>query len=657
MGLIDLKTDLKSLKYGKDRLGGGDSGQPYIQTSIDGLDVIARANEDGLIRGGRTAATKSSDIDSIRIGKFLDSSKGKLFITKQVGLQFSNPKLETRKINIGGTNSGILGFISNVANTLNTTFGPTRIYNLGVNTLAQIPVNAFGTHFNRHGLTPVQDDETKYLTVARFNNENGGNRLVGYTSKFKLGDRIENEPSLISKTSKFLSKASSLLTQIGSLLGGRISRTTSRIARAISFINTDINLEVDNYVGGPGSTYGIGKTIIRRYDNTEDDTRISAAFEKSTLKSLEAKINWSNVLSVSTGINPSSGNVGNSNPKDGEFLNSIPANSVSPAFKSYQKLTQTVNNLPTEANQRVGSLSLHNSRTNNITKDNKNFYYYGKGKVSSDSSRITYNNTNTFSRTDSNILTVGFRIVNPFDLDEDTIVLSAYMNGFKDGFNATWNETNYVGRAESFYIYQKYKRTVSFNLQIPCFNKDQLFKKHRALGQLSSVTAGNYNKNGLLGGVLIKLNVGNYLIGEYGILNSLDYSIPPDATWDTTPEGLLSMYIDASFNFTIVHKDLPTYDAGEGFFKYLPKRSGDYSYRNKDFVYVPNVDESEQERKDRSWTTDRYGALGGQVVSTSTGQLLQNLFTRKDNELFADNISAPESIEELPNNNFIGPLP
>jgi hypothetical protein len=34
MPLIDLKTDFTSLKYGKDTLGGGYSGQPYIQTSI-----------------------------------------------------------------------------------------------------------------------------------------------------------------------------------------------------------------------------------------------------------------------------------------------------------------------------------------------------------------------------------------------------------------------------------------------------------------------------------------------------------------------------------------------------------------------------------------------------------------------------------------------
>jgi hypothetical protein len=61
------------------------------------------------------------------------------------------------------------------------------------------------------------------------------------------------------------------------------------------------------------------------------------------------------------------------------------------------------------------------------------------------------------------------------------------MKGFKEDFNATWNPIDYAGRAESLYVYNKFKRTVSFNLQIPCFNKKELFEKHRALGQLASL--------------------------------------------------------------------------------------------------------------------------------------------------------------------------
>ena len=52
--LVDLKTDLKSLKWGNDQLFGGSSGQPYIQTSIpDDLDdLFPDDNNDFLWRGG-----------------------------------------------------------------------------------------------------------------------------------------------------------------------------------------------------------------------------------------------------------------------------------------------------------------------------------------------------------------------------------------------------------------------------------------------------------------------------------------------------------------------------------------------------------------------------------------------------------------------------
>ena len=208
MSLLDLKTDLKSLKYGKDRPGGGDSGQPYqrvdINTVDSGFNRFRMTNfDDGLVRGGVVGAANASIVDTLRIGKFLtDFPKGPLFIAKQIGLQLSNPALETKKITIG-SGRGVLGFIGNTLSAVNNALGPTRIYNLGINTLAQVPVNAFSIHFNRHGLLPVQDDQTKYLAVAQFNNEGGGspnNRLVGLRNRFNLGDRQkENIPGFNNK--------------------------------------------------------------------------------------------------------------------------------------------------------------------------------------------------------------------------------------------------------------------------------------------------------------------------------------------------------------------------------------------------------------------------------------------------------------------------
>ena len=171
------------------------------------------------------------------------------------------------------------------------------------------------------------------------------------------------------------------------------------------------------------------------------------------------------------------------------------------------------------------------------------------------------------NRYDPNILSVVFRIINPFTQAEDPIIFSAYIKGFRDTFDATWNEYNYAGRSESFYTYGKGKRNIGFSLDIPCFNKEQLVEKYRALGQLASTTAGAYNENGLLGGVLIKLNVGNHIKGEYAILNNLSYEIPDETSWDI--DAKLAMLIRATFSFTIIHSKLPEYKANEGFYKHI----------------------------------------------------------------------------------------
>jgi hypothetical protein len=141
------------------------------------------------------------------------------------------------------------------------------------------------------------------------------------------------------------------------------------------------------------------------------------------------------------------------------------------------------------------------------------------------------------------------------------------MKGFRDNFDGTWNEYNYVGRSESFYTYGKFKRNIGFSLDIPCFNESELLDKYQKLGQLASTTAGAYNENNLLGGVLIQLNIGNHINGDYGLLTNLSYEIPDDSTWDI--DAQLAMYIKATFSFNIVHANLPEYKKDKGFFNNL----------------------------------------------------------------------------------------
>jgi hypothetical protein len=238
MPLIDLKTNLKSLKYGKDRIGGGDSGQPYIKNDINNpINVLGF--DDGLVRGGAVGAIKSSVIDTLRIGKFLtDIPKGPLWIVKQAGLQFSNPKLEVKK-SLGGFFSSLL--TGDLGPATGGALQPTRLYNLGINTLAQVPVNAFGVHFNRHGLLPVQDESTKYLAVVTANNKGNSknNRLVDYlNTKMNVTTVAATKPSLLQK-----------LINLIPIVKGFVQPKQQTL---------------NSYLGGPGSVYGVGTTIIKR---------------------------------------------------------------------------------------------------------------------------------------------------------------------------------------------------------------------------------------------------------------------------------------------------------------------------------------------------------------------------------------------------------
>ena len=581
----------KSLKYGSDTPGGGDSGQPYI-TDPEGR-ITVRAGDDGFVRGGALGAARSAAKDTLRIQKFLENKpKGTLFIARQVGLQLSNPRLEVKK-GAQGIIEGI--FDADLGPITGGLLQPTRLYNLGINTLAQVPANIIGTHFNRHGLLPVQTDGSKYLSVVKFNNNSDNskyNRLVLLRNKLNVAN--DQTPRL--RDGRFIQA-------IGSILGFTVGQNN-----------------IDSYIGGPGSTYGLGFTDIPRYDFTNrNNSKIKQpSFEKGkinyfdTLKiSKQYVIDSVNTLDFNNRLAAIRSNINIDQPTTKptqidqaviKYDNNNPAGSNgtsdSPTLRDYKNLikqvddtnTKYINTLPTGSTpQSLTASFIDRQDATNVVDVGKTYRYYGgydtngnkkyvDTKTNDETQGIDYTNRNQFSRKDADILTVVFRAIPPFgtiatDINDAQYryAFSAYMKGFKDNFTGTWNETNYAGRSESFYIYNKFKRDVSFNLDIPCFNRQQLFEKHRALGQLAATTAGAYNAKGILGGVLLKVNIGNYLAGEYAILNSLSYDIPDDASWDTDDTALLAMYLKASFSLTIIHKEeAAQYKPDGGFFGHLP---------------------------------------------------------------------------------------
>ena len=216
MGLIDLKTNLKSLKYGNDQKGGGSSNQPYIVTPIP--DDLTSSAPDFLLRNGYLNPLNSIQDVSRLTRMFLDtkSPNGLLFITKQELLERQNPIQ---------------------ANT-------DRVYS-PLNTLAQAGVVATGYHLNKQGLNPFtpgyyDGGRSGYFFSTRAGSNvdggvNGGeNRLtLLYTSK------ITDQPLGTFTINPF----------------------------GVAGPNDQVNLI--SYTGGPNSALGFGQTNIRIQNPTQ----------------------------------------------------------------------------------------------------------------------------------------------------------------------------------------------------------------------------------------------------------------------------------------------------------------------------------------------------------------------------------------------------
>ena len=142
----------KSYQFGGgrayDRPDQGFSTEPFIKKGLNlGGDTKFNSITGGFIRGGLLLHAERNLQDVARIGKFLITGRGITFLAKQIGLQKSNPKVSEPAFERSKANH--------------------RIYNLGINTLAQVVGQGTGLHVNRQGLTPFSKggyaDEEKFL--------------------------------------------------------------------------------------------------------------------------------------------------------------------------------------------------------------------------------------------------------------------------------------------------------------------------------------------------------------------------------------------------------------------------------------------------------------------------------------------------------------
>jgi len=294
MALINLKTNLLTLKYGGDKLKGGASNQPYITTPIPGLqagydpntgqigysvgvednppfDVLAARFPEALVRGGLLAPINAGK-DVERLTKYffdLKSPRGLIFTANQNLLSRTAVKTETSfgaGYGGGAVNEGIY---------------------LPTSTLAQVAVQGWtGTHLNKQGLNPFKPTGVNTDTGSGFLNtllSAGGINL--YSDVVKQNNLEENNqfPTLKKNielqspkpvTDKFGPQIDPILPIITySLEGGYKNRLLDIWYN--KQLGTDGSNNILSYGGGPGSILGIGKTNIRFSDQRTGDRNVN----------------------------------------------------------------------------------------------------------------------------------------------------------------------------------------------------------------------------------------------------------------------------------------------------------------------------------------------------------------------------------------------
>ena len=248
--LINSTTDLNKLKFtssGGDRWDRGQSGQPYITTSIPGANdtfekqldgqPLPKSGVDFLLRGGLLSVDAATN-DVSRLTKLLFDTKspnGFEFIAKQNVLSRQNVKTEASfgtGYGFGALNQGLYTPISTLAQA-------------GVAPIAPGKINLFGAN-------PITDRNPLSGDFGNERSNNGG--LNGYFGTVNTQNIIQDGSWSDNNRLVLLNQGISVGTE-KTTVGGNITLNPD---------NAGVNIL--NYGGGPGSILLFGKTNIRFAD-------------------------------------------------------------------------------------------------------------------------------------------------------------------------------------------------------------------------------------------------------------------------------------------------------------------------------------------------------------------------------------------------------
>jgi len=498
MPLLDLKTDLRSLRFGSpntagDRPGSAWSGQPYIVTEL-GSDFLSPTPDrfaigtgtDFLLRGGASAFVDATT-DAVRLGKMFTDTKtpaGIQFIAKQELLSMTG-------VNI------FAGFRPGLRSLFNKSRLNDGVYLPLSTLLAAGPTgNIIGAHPNKQGTDPTGRSKT----LSRPQYLNWTNRTDPDETAISRVDYLTNEFIVAKNNDKTLY----------SYLGGpQAGSNPSAVRTRINFakdgtrtgVNNPLYLKNSNMFFGTGGATMDNSLLMRSSDNSYRVTGNIQDFRK--------EISDRSNIPTTTQILAR---------KRGTLTNAPDYNSRN--FEIRVGAGNPGNPLLDRHDYSIGALDPTTKKPNVVNKVNA-IYMYKAEAVSQDKPK-------------NDFVKFRFAVINPDNPKEKTFVhFPAFFNGqIQDTMGAKWGEFKYLGRGEDFFNYEGFSRTVSFNFQVVAQSRPELSIMYQKLNYLQSTLAPNFSKQGFMRGNLHQLTIGGYFFEQPGIITTLSYTMPEDSTWE-----------------------------------------------------------------------------------------------------------------------------
>ena len=159
-----------------------------------------------------------------------------------------------------------------------------------------------------------------------------------------------------------------------------------------------------------------------------------------------------------------------------------------------------------------------------------------------------------------------FEIITPED--NTFLFFRAFLTQFDDSYQSSWDTTKYLGRAENFYTYQGFERSINIGFNIAAATRQEMKPLYRKMAALASVTAPTYGGDGkFMRGTIARVTVGDYIYEVPGIIERVNYTWNTDYNWEiafqnvdgTTDDDMqeLPQTMDCSLTFKPIHSFIP----------------------------------------------------------------------------------------------------